>query len=385
MKILMFFHGGSENRGCEAIVRSAIKVIKAQYPQAYIALASTKPDTDKELALDELIAHYQNRPLKRGSLAYFQNIWQTKVNHSPVISYRLMHQDIIKRIDDFDVFLSIGGDNYCYGDIPDYYELHRLIKAKGKKLVLWGASLGKKDILTPQKLKDLHGFDALLIREPQSEKELKELGLQNVKRVADGAFVLDKTFLPLPTEWEDGNTIGFNYSPLVYKKHPESRAAALALLRHILATTTYKIALTPHVIQSGNDDYECMQSLMEELAQNSGYNRLFLLPNNLNATEYKGFIGRMEVFIGARTHATIAAYSSAVPTMVLGYSIKSLGIAQDLFGYERLVLKDDQINNSQLLIEKFDELEKDKSQIRKILSEKIPEVQQMSMSAANYL
>lgn len=385
MKVLMFFHGGSGNRGCEAIVRSAIKVIKTKYPQATIALASTNPDSDKGIDVDELIYHDQNRPLQRGSLQYFQNLWETKVNQSSVVSYRLMHQDIIQRIKDFDVFLSIGGDNYCYGDLPDYYELHRIIKSQGKKLLLWGASLGKKDIETAEKLNDLQGFDALLIREPHSEKELKELGLNNVIRVADGAFVLDKTYLSFPPEWEERNTIGFNYSPLVFNKHPESRKAAIALLQHILATTNYKIALTPHVIQSGNDDYECMQSLMEELAQNSGYNRLFLLPNNLNATEYKGFIGRMEVFIGARTHATIAAYSSAVPTMVLGYSIKSLGIAQDLFGYERLVLKDTQINDSKLLIEKFEELIRDKEEIRSILVHKIPEVQQMSFSAANYL
>ena len=38
------------------------------------------------------------------------------------------------------------------------------------------------------------------------------------------------------------------------------------------------------------------------------------------------------MFIGARTHATIAAYSSCVPTLVVGYSIKARGIAKDLFG-----------------------------------------------------
>ena len=42
----------------------------------------------------------------------------------------------------------------------------------------------------------------------------------------------------------------------------------------------------------------------------------------------------MSIFVGARTHATIAAYSSCVPTLVLGYSVKSRGIARDLFGNE---------------------------------------------------
>ena len=34
----------------------------------------------------------------------------------------------------------------------------------------------------------------------------------------------------------------------------------------------------------------------------------------------------------ARTHASIAAYSEQVPTLVVGYSVKARGIAKDLFG-----------------------------------------------------
>ena len=45
----------------------------------------------------------------------------------------------------------------------------------------------------------------------------------------------------------------------------------------------------------------------------------------------KYIISECRFFIGARTHSTIAAYSTAVPTLVLSYSEKSLGIAEDLF------------------------------------------------------
>jgi polysaccharide pyruvyl transferase WcaK-like protein len=38
------------------------------------------------------------------------------------------------------------------------------------------------------------------------------------------------------------------------------------------------------------------------------------------------------VFAGARTHATIAAISSGVPTLSLGYSTKAFGLNQDIFG-----------------------------------------------------
>lgn len=384
MKVLMFFHGGSGNRGCEAIVVSAIKVIKQKYPNAYVALASGNPDSDACIGgLDEIIFHNQNRQIKSFSPLFFKNYINVKWNKSQSVSYRLTHKDIIDRIEDFDIFLSIGGDNYCYGNIPDYYELNRLIKSKGKKLMLWGASLGQED-LNPEKLNDLKNFDHLIIRESASESQLKAAGLTNTVLVADGAFLLDKELLALPQDWQEGNTIGFNYSPLVEQRLPESRKAVIKLLQHILKETSYTIAFTPHVIQPGNDDHECMQRLIDDLGV-IAQNRVLLLPDNLTAAQYKGYISRMEMFIGARTHATIAAYSTAVPVMVLGYSIKSLGIAKDLFGYPRLVLDKSELRNVDLLIQKFEELQKEKDAIKEHLKEVLPKIKSLSMSANAYL
>lgn len=380
----MFFHGGSGNRGCEAIVQTAVGVIRNKYPDAYIALASSQPDSDKHIpGLDEVIFHNQHRTVKPYSLLFLKNYVQVRFYNSQVVSYRLIHKDIIDRIDQFDLFLSIGGDNYCYGDIPDFYELDRIIKSKGKKLLLWGASLGKED-LNEDKIKDLKAYDHLVIRESVSAGELRDAGLTNVVQVADGAFLLPKEELPLPAGWKEHNTIGFNYSPLVEQNIPESRKPVLELLHYILDTTDYTLAFTPHVIQPGNNDHECMQRLIRDLGPKASA-RVLLLPDDLTASQYKGYIARMEMFIGARTHATIAAYSQGVPTMVLGYSIKSLGIARDLFGFPKLVLNKSEISNITLLKEKFDELQRDKALLREQLAAVIPNIKVLAMSANEYL
>ena len=60
---------------------------------------------------------------------------------------------------------------------------------------------------------------------------------------------------------------------------------------------------------------------------------LFLL-EDMSCEQLKGYIAKCRFFIGARTHSTIAAYSSCVPTLVVGYSVKAIGIARDLFGIE---------------------------------------------------
>lgn len=54
------------------------------------------------------------------------------------------------------------------------------------------------------------------------------------------------------------------------------------------------IALTPHVIEGGNNDYEVLSKYYEEF-QHSG--RVILLPSDLNAIQYKGYIARMRFFI----------------------------------------------------------------------------------------
>lgn len=88
----------------------------------------------------------------------------------------------------------------------------------------------------------------------------------------------------------------------------------------------------------------------------------------------KGFISKCKLFIGARTHATIAAYSTLVPTVVLGYSVKARGIAKDLFGTEeKYVLPVQKIQSGQELIEAFEWLNEHKEEIRERLSICIPE------------
>lgn len=73
-----------------------------------------------------------------------------------------------------------------------------------------------------------------------------------------------------------------------------------------------------------------------------------------NCMQLKGYISRCRFFIGARTHATIAAYSTFVPTLVLGYSIKSRGIATDLFGSdENYVISIQDLLNEEDLYQAF--------------------------------
>lgn len=381
MKILMFYHGGSKNRGCEAIVRSSLPIIKEALPHATINLASFDPDSDFGIEGLGCVIDARRSTLKKYSISWLIGAFQAKFFKNDNYVHRKQNANLIKQIKLHDVFLSIGGDNYCYGEQPWLYEFDRQVKKAGKKLVLWGASIGAED-LSAEKIIDLKSFNLLLIRESMSYDVLRSAGIDRVVRCADSAFTMGKEELPLPHGWREGNTIGLNYSPLIYKRNKDSKNAVLTLIQHILDTTDSAIALIPHVIIPNNDDYEALKQFYEKF-QHTG--RVFLLANNLNALQYKGFISRLRLFIGARTHATIAAYSNLVPTMVLGYSVKSKGIAKDIFGIERLVVSLADASDSKKLLEKFEELKRDEAELRSILTHKIPLLQQMAKSAGTYL
>ncbi|CAH1207749.1 hypothetical protein PAECIP111891_03088 [Paenibacillus allorhizoplanae] len=381
MRILMFAHNGSLNRGCEAIVRSSTSLIKEKINGAQVYLASAKPETDQLITKLDGIYDGSSQRIKKYSFTWLRSSLHVKLFNDESYALGKMNNNIVKHIPSMDICLSIGGDNYCYGEQPGWYEINRRVKAQGKKLVLWGCSIGAED-MSERKLADLKLFDLILARETLTYEMLKSKGLNNVKLCADPAFTMEKEELNLPDGWQAGNTVGLNFSPLVSDKNPQSQQAVRDLIRHIIETTDMTIALTPHVIEGGNNDFEILQKYYEEFKHTG---RVILLPNDLNATQYKGYIARMRFFIGARTHATIAAYSNYVPTLVLGYSIKSKGIAKDLFGEEKLVLNLKELSNSTKLISGFKEMVAEEDEIKRKLQVAIPHMKQMSYKAVEHL
>ncbi|GGD73274.1 polysaccharide pyruvyl transferase family protein [Paenibacillus nasutitermitis] len=381
MKIMMFAHGGSLNRGCEAIVRSSASIIKERISGAKVFLSSQKPDTDGMIPRLDGVYDGTRTEIRKYSMDWALSFLSFRLLKNESYALRKLEQKVISRIKEVDICMSIGGDNYCYGEQPQWYEIDRSVKRSGKKLVLWGCSIGEED-MSERKLRDLKLFDLILARESLTYNMLRAQGLTNVKLCADPAFTMEKEELLLPAGWQEGRMIGLNFSPLVWKRNKSSHAAVHDLMKHILQTTDMTIALTPHVMEQDNNDYDLLRQYDEEFKHTG---RVILLPDNLTAVQYKGFISRMRFFIGARTHATIAAYSSCVPTMVLGYSVKSKGIALDIFGEERLVLGINDISDSRKLISRFNEMVLDEAELVDKLRQSIPNIKRMSYRAADYL
>ena len=243
------------------------------------------------------------------------------------------------------------------------------MKKKGTKTVLWECSVEPTKITKKMK-SDLLNYDLIVARETITYEALKKFH-QNVVLCPDPAFSMDMEEVKLPDGWKNGKTIGINLSPVVID-YSDGTDIVLknyeALVNYIIEQTDYNIALIPHVTWNFTDDRSVLNYLYKKFKLS---NRVIFVQEN-NAMSLKYIISQCCMFIGARTHSTIAAYSTCVPTLVLGYSIKAKGIAKDLFGnYENYVLPTQELSTVNDLINAFKWMDSNKDQIRSHLNSNI--------------
>lgn len=331
-EIFLYNHGGSANHGCEALVRS-LRILLGE--QTKLKLFSEAPQQDFHYGIQD-IADIQpgTQAYSKINFEFLKAYLQLKRNKDYFPMDILPYKKSIKSLKKGDVELSVGGDIYCYDDYPKFIKLHELISKRGCKSVLLGCSLEKQLFDDPLFVEDMKRYTYISARESLTYQLLKDNGLTNIGLNPDSAFTLPAEYLPLPEGFVENNTIGLNVSPLVIRK--ESRKGIVYdnfvyMMQWILENTECAIALIPHVVWEDNDDRTVLRELYNKF-KNTG--RVVLI-DDCNCMQLKGYISRCRFFVGARTHATIAAYSTGVPTLVLGYSIKSRGIAKDLFGTDQ--------------------------------------------------
>ena len=109
-----------------------------------------------------------------------------------------------------------------------------------------------------------------------------------------------------------------------------------------------------------------------------------VLPRGLSAAEFKWIIARCAVFAGARTHSTIAALSSHVPTLSISYSAKAKGINRDIFGHLEHCIHVAELTNENFVIGLRSLLD-NATAIRVHLQSRIPEFQNRSLQAGSIL
>lgn len=380
MNIVIYGNGSAGNHGCEAITRGTIAVLGGAHK--YV-VQSAQPEDDIRCGLDRLTEIWPAVLPAKKDLRFAAAYLKMKMTGVYTAMDGLGYVPGIRRAArECSVALSVGGDNYCYPGTEIYGWLNREYHKNGMKTVLWGCSVEPDVVAKPATAKDLASYDLIVTRESISYEAIRKVQ-KNTVLAPDPAFFMEPRTCPLDERMKSGNVIGINISPMIISAEKSSGMAYenyKNLISYILENTDSYIALIPHVVWASNDDRTVLRKLYEEFDQDP---RLILVEDH-NAPELKYIISHCRMFVGARTHATIAAYSSCVPTLVVGYSVKARGIARDLFRTEDgYVLPVQQLSDSDQLTHAFDWIARQEDQIREHLKQVLPSYRAAARDAIN--
>ena len=165
---------------------------------------------------------------------------------------------------------------------------------------------------------------------------VNEFGCKTVLDSIDVAF-----FLPYRKMKKDASSthIGINVSETLCSPHNghkfKSSENYLPILKEAivqLLSDGYTVHLIPHVADLENtpqNEYFIQYRLWEEIQ----HPNLIPPPLFLSSMDAKSYISSLDLFIGSRMHACIAAFSSNVPVLLLGYSRKFSGLFQETLDY----------------------------------------------------
>lgn len=386
------------NRGCEAIVRGTMVVLRKAFGSAIQVTVGSYGDPDivrlqGAREVDPGIRHIPLR-IRRFEIAWFME----KCNR---LGARLPGQywPVSGAARRAKAVMEIGGDNYSVdaGGIPEeFMDMDRFILRAGAPLVLWGASVGPFGSI-PEEADRVHAhlrkFAAIYVRESVSAEYLRKNRVDhNVRQVADPAFAMpasepppEKIGFALPDA-----PIGVNLSPFIAKYAAGRdldrwRRICVEGLSRLIRQTGREVLLVPHVFHPAeeNNDLAFLNRVAEDLRRELRVD-VPVIPDSVTAAELKWVIARCAIFVGARTHSTIAALSSQTPTLSLGYSFKALGINQDLLGTREYCLQPEEMTAEGIAVH-TGSLLRNAEAVRELLASRVPQFVQRAMSAGELL
>lgn len=377
MKYYFPIHFDGGNRGCEGIARSSAYLLNKKQDQIFGYCRNIELDT--RLGLDQcltLVPCKHNSYLIDRFLAAINKLFHTTTTKKWRLLYH--YRSFLRMVSKDDVVVFTGGDMMCY-DNNEVIFINNWLHKRGIKTILWGCSMGPEN-QTKEKLETLNNFSLIYVRESLSFDYFNSLGHKNICLFPDPAFILEPEECELPACFANHGVIGLNISNYVAggmtldSKFGEEEKQ---LISYILNETNDQILLIPHVTWKDslvNQDDREMAQLISQHFNNT--ERIHVLDiDGLNYCQIRYVISKCSMFIGARTHAVISAYSTCVPTIALGYSIKSRGIAKDLGLDEQLVVNSKDFKEGDLLLS-FEYLMQNESLIREHLKSIMPEYRQ---------
>ena len=338
----------SGNKGCVALCYSAMYIIdlimsdKHVDYKLYLTESKEQPGHHVLRIADRTIAYESvaNTAPTSWKKAY-QALTDLKRN------YR-----IYKLFRDADCIMDIGqGDSFAdiYGAkrFAKIDGVHRLARLFRKPYFFLPQTIGpfQNPAIREKAVKSISRAALVMTRDRQSLDCVNELtdGKANVKEYIDVAFFLPYNKIEFN---KDEVHVGLNVSGLLWNggySHDNQfglKADYQHLIRSIigffLSVNGVRLHLISHVA-SGTRNVESDYAVLYDLWREYHSEQIILAPFFHTPIEAKDYISGLDFFMGARMHATIAAFSAGVPVVPMAYSRKFNGLFVDTLAYDHII------------------------------------------------
>jgi len=407
-KIVITNYGSRMNKGDVALLNSRIKTLKEFIPDAGFAVFTYHPEVDNKPEmkyLQDINIKFYDVPGRVGLSP--RGILKTVTSIFKIFLYRiglntkLNETSGIQEYFDADIIISTGGDVLTedYGS-PFSHFINLLFGILlNKPVVLYAESIGpfnkKWNKIITKFL--FNRMSLITLREEISRKHLKELGIDKapIYVTADSAFLLkpaphqtiEEIMLKEGIDKSNKRLIGVSVSKIIARygflglkdnegKYTKYINLMSKVVDYLIENLNATIIFVPHVIEPwGNDDRTVADDVIN-LVKNK--DNCISIKREYTAEEIKGIIGKCDLFIGARMHATIASASMLVPTIAIAYSHKTHGIIGKMLGQEKYAVDIKNLDYA-ALISKIDDVYNNRDKIRKDLESKMDYVKERAL------
>lgn len=218
-------------------------------------------------------------------------------------------------------------------------------------------------------------FDRMVAREKQSLQAMRGAGVSEKIMLAPDTANL----MPYSKDVHfDRPTVGISTSHQIvrqWKSAEEYTQCIARLCFHIGKTYPVDILLIPNEYPSSNPyhDIDVSEDILELLRELGG-DAAILDVRSMNGTQIKNAIAACEVLVASRYHACVAALSSGVPVMVLGWHYKYEELLQ-WYGQQEWLLSQNDCDKDRL-IEMFDQFWARHNALREEIQERYPAVRE---------
>lgn len=338
----------SGNKGCVALCYSTMYLIDLIMSEKHIDYKLYLTESKEQSGRHELRIVDRN-------IAY-ENIANTlpvsKKKAYKILTELKKNYRLYKLFRDADCIMDIGqGDSFAdiYGAkrFARIDKVHKLARLFRKPYFLLPQTIGpfQNPAVRKKAVKSVSKAAFVMTRDRQSLDYVNELtnGKANAKEYIDVAFFLPYNKIEFN---KDEVHVGLNISGLLWNggyTHDNQfglKADYQQMIRKIidyfLSIDGVKLHLISHVasgIRNTESDYAVLYDLWKEYHSE----QITLAPFFHSPIEAKDYIAGLDFFMGARMHATIAAFSAGVPVVPMAYSRKFNGLFVDTLLYNHIV------------------------------------------------